>query len=236
MSQSPKARVVADGLAHRFPGTDILFEGVSFTINPGDVLGLCGPSGSGKSTILSIIAGWEKPWQGQIRLNDCKRLGWVFQNPHGVAERSTLDHVVYPLLAKGMRRKQAEQKALEVMEEFSLAEVKKRPFYALSGGEAQRLMLARAVCQKPDVLLVDEPTAQLDSRTAATVTSTLHILAERGLAVVMATHDTLARSRCTQVIDLLDYTPGNVIAQSSTEPLAGNEPQTQSLRSQWRRR
>jgi putative ABC transport system ATP-binding protein len=206
--------VTATGLAHRFPGTNVLFSNVSFALAPGTVLGLCGPSGSGKSTLLSILAKWEKPWHGAIAYSYVNRIGWVFQNPHGVAARSALDHVVYPLLTRGMRRPDAETKALKVMEDFRLIEVAQRSFSALSGGEAQRLMLARAVCQSPDLLLVDEPTAQLDTSTAATVTETLHLLAEHGLMVVIATHDAAARATCTHIVDLADHVSNQDAATS----------------------
>lgn len=156
-------RVVVEGLAHRFPGTDLLFEHLDFVAEPGSTIAVCGPSGCGKSTLLSILAGWEKPYAGTVTREGVNRVGWVFQNPYGVAERTALDHVVFPLLAKGMRRKEAEPKALEAMGLFDLEYAADRRFSDLSGGEAQRLMLARAVCSKPDMLLVDEPTAQLDT-------------------------------------------------------------------------
>lgn len=108
-------RVVVEGLAHRFPGTDLLFEHLDFVAEPGSTIAVCGPSGCGKSTLLSILAGWEKPYAGTVTREGVNRVGWVFQNPYGVAERTALDHVVFPLLAKGMRRKEAEPKALEAM-------------------------------------------------------------------------------------------------------------------------
>ncbi len=109
----------------------------------------------------------------------------VFQNPYGVAERTALDHVVFPLLAKGMRRKGSGLKALEAMGLFDLEYAADRRFSDLSGGEAQRLMLARAVCSKPDMLLlVDEPTAQLDTRTAHSVSHVLNNLSGQGRIVL----------------------------------------------------
>lgn len=93
-------RVVVEGLAHRFPGTDLLFEHLDFVAEPGSTIAVCGPSGCGKSTLLSILAGWEKPYAGTVTREGVNRVGWVFQNPYGVAERTALDHVVFPLLAK----------------------------------------------------------------------------------------------------------------------------------------
>ncbi|WP_375137719.1 ABC transporter ATP-binding protein [Bifidobacterium sp. UTBIF-78] len=202
-------RVVGEGLAHRFPGTDVLFEHLSFTLEAGRTVAICGPSGCGKSTLLSILAGWERPWAGTVDRGGVRRVGWVFQNPYGVAERTALDHVVFPLLAQGMRRADAEPQALEAMGLFELEYAADRPFAALSGGEAQRLMLARAVCAKPDMLLVDEPTAQLDTRTAHSVSHVLGNLAGHGMIVVVATHDRDTRDACQQVIDLADYAPAD---------------------------
>lgn len=197
----------AIGLAHRFPGTDVLFEHLDFTIAPGQTVALCGPSGCGKSTLLSILAGWVKPWAGQVEREGIHRIGWVFQNPYGVPERTALDHVVFPLLCHGMSRREAIPEAKEAMGLFDLDYAVDRRFSELSGGEAQRLMLARAVCSHPDVLLVDEPTAQLDTRTAGSVSEVLGNLAGQGMIVVVATHDPRARDACGRVIDLAHYAP-----------------------------
>lgn len=196
------ASVVASGLTHAFPGSPALFEELSFELLPGRITGLCGPSGCGKSTLLSILAGWVEPTGGRVRTTGVERTGWVFQNPYGVPGRTALDHVALPLLARGTPRAEAEVRAREVMADFRLTEVADRPFRQLSGGEAQRLMLSRAVCSAPDLLLVDEPTAQLDLRTAETVNATLGNIAGQGAIVVIATHDPHTREACTDVIDL----------------------------------
>lgn len=205
-------RLVGSGLGHAFPGTGLLFTGLDLEIAPGEVVALVGPSGSGKSTLLSIVAGWERPTQGTIERVGVATTGWVFQNPHGVARRAALDHVVLPLLARGLRRPDAEDRAAEIMARFNLAPVADRPFRALSGGEAQRLMLARAVALAPDLLLVDEPTAQLDLRTAATVNEVLAGIAQDDSIVVVATHDPHTRDACTRVIDLADFQSAEVAA------------------------
>jgi ABC-type lipoprotein export system ATPase subunit len=194
--------VVGAGLSHSFPGTATLFLDLDFVLLPSQITGVCGPSGCGKSTLLSILAGWETPKTGTVKRDGVRHVGWVFQNPHGVAARTALDHVVFPLLAAGLLRAEAEPEAMRIMSLFALGEIAQRPFSALSGGEAQRLMLARAVAAKPDLLLVDEPTAQLDVTTAATVNSVLGSIAASGAIVVIATHDQGTRTVCDQVIDL----------------------------------
>ncbi|ASU85554.1 ABC transporter [Nocardiopsis gilva YIM 90087] len=204
--------VRATGLTHRFPGTATLFADLGFELRPGRITGVCGPSGCGKSTLLSILAGWLTPVEGTLAMSGIDRTGWVFQNPYGVPARSALDHVTLPLLARGWDRPPAEKRAAAVMAGFDLAQVADQPFRELSGGESQRLMLARAVCSAPDLLLVDEPTAQLDLSTAATVNATLGNIAQEGTIVVIATHDPHTREACTEVIDMETAGCGEVAA------------------------
>jgi ABC-type lipoprotein export system ATPase subunit len=194
--------VRGSGLGHRFEGTAQLFSGLDLELRAGRITGLCGPSGSGKSTLLAILAGWVTPSEGSVEMTGVDRTGWVFQNPYGVPGRTALDHVSLPLLAGGLSRRAADTRAREVLRAFRLENVASQAFRRLSGGEAQRLMLARAVCSAPDLLLVDEPTAQLDITTAATVNETLGAIAQDGTIVVIATHDPHTRAACTDVIDL----------------------------------
>ena len=132
----PERSVSVHDLAHRFPGTDVLFEHLDFTAIPGQTVAICGPSGCGKSTLLSILAGWEKPYHGTVERKNVERVGWVFQNPYGVPGRTALDHVVFPLLAKGLRRREAEPQALEAMGLFDLEYAADRRVSALWGGGA----------------------------------------------------------------------------------------------------
>ncbi|MBB6170033.1 ABC-type lipoprotein export system ATPase subunit [Nocardiopsis mwathae] len=194
--------VRATGLTHRFPGTATLFADLDFELLPGRITGVCGPSGCGKSTLLAILAGWLEPVGGALEMSGIHRTGWVFQNPYGVPARTALDHVTLPLLARGWERSAADAHATAVMADFHLDQAAERPFRELSGGESQRLMLARALCSAPDLLLVDEPTAQLDLSTAATVNATLGNIARDGTIVVIATHDPHTREACTEVIDM----------------------------------
>jgi lipoprotein-releasing system ATP-binding protein len=202
-----QASLRAESLSHGFKDAPLLFRDLSFVVEPGEILGICGPSGSGKSTLLSIFAGWEKPRHGTTTKENIDTVNWVFQNPHGVARRKARDHVVFPLLAAGQDRLTAVEDAMPVLESFGLTDIADRDFRELSGGEAQRLMLARAVATAPDLLLVDEPTAQLDVQTSATVNETLGAVAQNGAIVLIATHDPGTRAACTRVIDLADVTP-----------------------------
>lgn len=196
-------QVALAGVGHRFgPETPWLFRNCDRVLESGHVYALVGPSGSGKSTLLSIIAGWLAPAEGVVEMPPDYRIAWVFQNPHGVARRTARDHVALPLLAAGASPAQADADADVLLDRFGLASVSQRPFRQLSGGEAQRLMLARGIASAPDLLLIDEPTAQLDHTTSRTVNRAIAQLATAGTIIVVATHDPATRDACTDVIQL----------------------------------
>lgn len=190
------------GLHLAFPGGADLFRGLTFDLCGGRTYALLGPSGSGKSTLLSVIAGWVEPDSGEVVRDEVRRTSWVFQNPHGVARRTALDHVSLPLLAAGSSRAAADIRATELLDMFDLGHLAEQPFSSLSGGEAQRLMLARGLAADPDLLLLDEPTAQLDQQSAATVLAVIGNLSAFGAIGVVATHDPLARQSCDHTIEL----------------------------------
>ena len=149
-----------------------------------------------------MLAGWIQPAEGRIERHGIDRIGWIFQNPHGTANRTALDHVTLPLIARGERRAPADQKARQILARFGLDHVADRPFHALSGGEGQRLMLARGIAVAPSLMLVDEPTAQLDPRTSTAVVEALSNIATAGIIIVVATHDERTCAACTDHIDL----------------------------------
>ncbi|MEY9952300.1 ABC transporter ATP-binding protein [Leifsonia sp. EB34] len=193
--------VTFSGVTHSFDPGSPLFRPISHTFDAGTITGVVGPSGCGKSTLLAIAAGMIRPTAGSVTRPEGRSV-WVFQNPHGVARRSALDHVSLPLLAGGRTRRAADEEARRLLADFGLADRAAVPFSALSGGEAQRLMLARAVAARPQLLLVDEPTAQLDRPMAAHVNAVVAGLARSGTAVVIATHDADTRRACDQVLEL----------------------------------
>lgn len=197
--------MIAEGLGHSHAGHAPLFQGLDLQLDAGSVTAVTGPSGSGKSTLLQLLAGWERPSSGRVLRPGIERIQWVFQNPHGAARRTALDHVSLPIMARGTPRRRADAEARELLGLFGLGEVPRHEFRRLSGGEAQRLMLARAIACKPDLLLVDEPTAQLDPVSAHTVNGSLLSLADRGTIVVVATHDSDTRHSCGFQVDLGDF-------------------------------
>lgn len=195
-------RLGVDRLGHGFPGRPPLFTDLHFDVAPGELVALVGPSGSGKSTLLSLLGGFERPQRGAIIREGIERIGWVFQNPVGIPRRTALDHVVYPLIAQGNARRAAENEAERILHNFRLAGRESTAFRNLSGGEAQRLMLARAVASGFDAILIDEPTAQLDPSSASTVIDVVHGLAAEGRITLVATHDQRLVERCDRVVQL----------------------------------
>lgn len=208
MSTGSDARVEVDEVGHTFIRGAPIFTGLTATMSPGEVWAVTGPSGSGKSTFLSLLAGWEAPTSGRIHRIRIERVGWVFQNPHGQARRTALDHVVYPLIARGTARAEANARAEHILDGLGLLALAGRTFSQLSGGEAQRLMLCRAIAAEPDLLLVDEPTAQLDRANAAAVNGVLRSLARIGAIVVVASHDPDTVAACSHRLRL-DRPPGD---------------------------
>jgi ABC-type lipoprotein export system ATPase subunit len=197
-------RIELSGVGHRFGTGPWLFRGIDEELISGDVYSLTGPSGSGKSTLLALLAGWDTPTEGTIRGVDALQIAWVFQNPHGTAYRSARDHVALPYLAQGYSLREADRRAGALLEKVGLLPLASRPFCELSGGEAQRLMLARGLASHPDLLLIDEPTAQLDRRTAASINAAIRAIGDTGAIVVVATHDRETRDACTAHLRLGD--------------------------------
>ena len=197
-------RVALESVGHRFGNAPWLFRNLTYEFRPGNVYALTGPSGSGKSTLLSLLARLVKPSEGDLEFDGIGRICWVFQNPFGSPRRSVLDHVTLPLLAAGESVHMAEAQGYAMLARFALEDLARRPFKDLSGGEAQRLMLARGLASRPSLLLIDEPTAQLDRHTAAQVNSVISATAAPHTIVIVATHDLHTRDECTAHLDLAD--------------------------------
>jgi lipoprotein-releasing system ATP-binding protein len=183
---------------------DILVD-ASFTLAPGQTVALIAPSGAGKSTLLHIAGLLERPDAGEVKINNAPTstmsddertqlrrvaIGFVYQFHHLLPEFTALENVALPQLIAGLDRREANQRAQELLSYLRLgARATHRPG-ELSGGEQQRVAIARAVANGPDLLLADEPTGNLDPRTAEHVFETLMTLARgSGLAALVATHN-----------------------------------------------
>jgi len=182
------------------PAPPVLDE-ASFTVARGQFVVLTGANGAGKSTVLNLITGWLAPDDGRVavggeepaRLRDAalaalrRAIGIVPQDPHLLADRSVLQNVMLPALADGLWRNAAAERARSALERVGLAEGAAMPA-RLSAGARQRAALARAIVNRPAVLLLDEPTAFLDAAAAADLLQLLGQFAQAGMAVLMASH------------------------------------------------
>ncbi len=194
--------------------------GVSFTIERGDHLAIMGPSGSGKSTLLNLLGALDRPTSGTIlfsgrdaaKLDDAalaelrnREIGFVFQQFQLLARTSAIANVGLPLTYRGVARSERRERALAALEAVGLAHRLEHRPSMLSGGEQQRVAIARALVTEPNVLLADEPTGNLDSRTGEEVMQLLTDLnAERGVALVVITHDQQVVGAARRVIRLRD--------------------------------
>jgi putative ABC transport system ATP-binding protein len=193
-------------------------DGVSLDIAAGSAVGLAGPSGSGKSTLLHIVGALERPDAGTVCVGGRplagmsrrelaehrRRVGFVFQRFNLLPALTVIDNVMCPVLPYRVDFDKA-ARARELLAAVGLAGRETSLPSRLSGGQQQRVAIARALINAPAVLLADEPTGNLDSRTGAGIVDLLLELREaRGMTVVIATHDSQVAARCDRVVRLLD--------------------------------
>jgi len=208
-----EARAASKIYARGAAGSLRAVDEVSLTIEAGTCWALTGPSGSGKSTLLALLGALERPTSGEIRfggkslagLSDVglasvrRRTGFVFQNFALLPRLAVWENISYPLVPRGVRRNERLSAAKAVLEPFGLAERMFEPTGMLSGGEQQRLAVARALIGKPEVVLADEPTNQLDEQSAEAVTAAFRRLTADGGTLVLATHDPRLAALATHV-------------------------------------
>ena len=190
------------GLRHRFPRAPFLFPPITFMAEAKELVAVTGPSGSGKSTLLSILAGWTTATEGTVERVGVSSITWVPQNPFGIPARSVIDHAAFPLIAHGYSRSDADVAARRALDRFGIAHTADRRYSDLSGGEGQRLMLARSTLTPAQLVLVDEPTAQLDPVSAEAVIGVVQHLADEGRIVFIATHDPRLSAVCPRKVEL----------------------------------
>lgn len=197
-----------------------LFRGVNFTIDLGEMVAIVGQSGAGKSSLLHLLAGLDRPsagevWVGTQHLNRLserqasefrnREIGYVWQFHYLMPEFTALENIAMPLLARGLARADALSRAAHWLDEVGLSARAEHRSGELSGGEQQRISLARALVTEPKVLLADEPTGDLDGRTAEAVFGLIAGLHQRhGLTTVMVTHSLEFAGRADRMLTLRD--------------------------------
>lgn len=191
-------------------------QGVSFSISAGELVFFIGHSGAGKSTLLKLIAAIERPTSGAVRVGQLntgtlkrsmvpylrRSLGLIFQEQNILYDRTVLDNVLLPLQVMGMESKAATARAHAALDKVGLLRRGKANPVSLSGGEKQRMCIARAVVHRPSVLIADEPTANLDAAYAQEIMTVFRSFHQVGVTILIATHDLTLIENRSRVLQL----------------------------------
>ncbi|HMB18806.1 MAG TPA: ABC transporter ATP-binding protein [Gaiellaceae bacterium] len=204
-------------------------RGVSAVVREGEFLAIMGPSGSGKTTLLGILGLLDRPTAGSYRLvgeemaslNETRRahvrgqrIGFVFQAYNLLPRSTALENIELPLIYAGVSRKERTRRALEALAEVGLSDRAHHRPNRLSGGEQQRVAIARALVIRPSLVLLDEPTGNLDSASAEQVLAILERVHGGGATMVIVTHSSEVAERASRILGLAD---GLVVADEPTE-------------------
>jgi putative ABC transport system ATP-binding protein len=220
-----------ENLTKSFPMGDTevyALNGTTFTIDKGEMIAIMGPSGSGKSTLMSIIGCLDVPSEGTYSLdgvaienmNDTalaairgRKIGFVFQQFNLLARTSALENVMVPLTYAGVRGKERHERAMKALERVGLADRVHHAPNELSGGQQQRVAIARALVNEPAILLADEPTGALDSKTGVEIMDLFQRLhQDNGQTVILVTHDPYIARHTDRIIKLSD---GKILSDES---------------------
>ncbi len=206
-------------LTKRYPGGFEALKAVSFEIEAGEMVFITGHSGAGKTTLVKLIAAIERPTSGSLVVNGQnlaalrpsalpylrRHFGLVFQDQKLLFDRSVLDNVLLPLQIVGLAPREGTRRAQAALDKVGLLGREKANPIALSGGEQQRLAIARAVVNRPTVLLADEPTGNLDADSAAGILDIFRAFHQVGVTVVLSTHDANWGASCQPRLLRLDH-------------------------------
>jgi len=211
-------------------GADVVVEalrGVDLEIEGGEYVAVMGPSGSGKSTLLNLLWCLDRPTRGRYllggqdisRLSDSelsevrgRRIGFVFQSFNLIPQLTALDNIEVPLFYQGVPRRERRRRGQELAERVGLGARARHKPMELSGGEQQRVAIARALSNDPIILLADEPTGNLDSKTGQEILAVFDDLSARGRTLIVVTHDEAIASRTHRTVRMAD---GRVVKQDS---------------------
>ena len=219
-------------VSRRYDAGPPALDDASLTVRAGEAVAVLGPSGSGKSTLLNLVAGLDRPDTGTVTVDGVRvdrlgeaaaaryrraKIGMVFQFFNLLDDLSVADNVMLPALLAGLGRREAQRRADGLLESLGIARHTRAFPGRLSGGERQRVAVARALMNRPPLLLADEPTGALDSTSGEDVSRLLKELNDDGQTIVVVTHDlALARSCTRRTVRLTD---GRITADAETEPV-----------------
>lgn len=194
-------------------------HGVSCEIEDGELVAIIGKSGAGKSTLLHILACIDNYQEGEYIIDDTlvkklserqyakirnEKIGMVMQDFALVEDFSALENVMIPLSFSKKKVNDKKGKALEALKSVGISDLAKKPCNKLSGGQKQRVAIARAIVNEPSMILADEPTGALDTKTSEEIMSLFKSLNEQGRTVVIVTHDPMVAEQCDRVIEISD--------------------------------
>jgi len=191
------------GVNKTYPGGFLALKQVNFSLQPGEMAFLTGHSGAGKSTLLKLISMMEKPSSGSIQVNNTelatikykqipyvrRGIGMIFQNHNLLKDRTIFDNVALPLIIEGVSHKEVRKRVETALDKVHLGAKLKCYPHMLSGGEQQRVGIARAIVNKPPILLADEPTGNLDPKLSLDIIRLFEEFNDAGVTVLIATHD-----------------------------------------------
>jgi len=192
---------------------------IDLSINKGEYVAIMGPSGSGKSTLMNIIGCLDTPTGGSYVLNNTdvsileddnladirnKEIGFVFQTFNLMPRYTALENVMLPLIYAGISKSEREKRALEVLESVGLSDRVKHKPNELSGGQRQRVAVARALVNKPSIILADEPTGNLDSKTSVDIMNLFTQIHQLGNTIILVTHEEEIAQHAHRIIRLRD--------------------------------
>jgi putative ABC transport system ATP-binding protein len=227
------ALIETDSLSRSFPAGEGVVRAlaeVSVRIAPGEFVAAMGPSGSGKSTFLNLVGCLDRPTTGTYRLMGedvgtlsqdrlaelrSRRIGFVFQSFNLLQRADALANVELPLVYRGLRRRARRDRAAMALAAVGLGDRMRHRPSQLSGGQQQRVAIARAIVGSPDLLLADEPTGALDTRTGLSVVALFQALNRGGVGVLMVTHDADVARFASRVLRFRD---GRLVADTRQEP------------------
>jgi len=194
-------------------------RGVNLDINKNEYVALMGPSGSGKSTLMNLLGCLDTPTSGQYILNGTdvsvlddnalaqirnKEIGFIFQTFNLLPKSTALENVILPLIYAGIGKTEREQKALKTLEDVGLANRVKHKPNELSGGQRQRVAVARALVNNPAIILADEPTGNLDSKTSVEIMGLFEEIHKKGNTIIVVTHEEDIARHAHRIIRLKD--------------------------------